>query len=193
MKGQTSKPCPGCGKQKMGYAGRPVAFRPTDGVCHDCREKLDDYDRMKEIFEKGPDLIEVELPWSWWNPPLALPAVGGRPFEGRDDPVKVLGKVFHHFLYRGLAVKVWKRKGNSWGDDNATTDMALVPRLAYRWFWRLHRVAGLALRRANENGVQHGHNWLQRLSTGEVSVEDFSSVVDRHSVKYHKVGAERGD
>lgn len=168
MRGYTKKPCPGCGSTEH--------YRPTLGVCSDCRNAIAKAKQdTEEAAARGPDepiCLSVPTAAHW------LPYVPNNPRDRVED--RDVKKIFHDLILAESEVSLLGVEGelvirgdrNHYGGYEARTLRPSVAKLINELYQEIIAISN----HAYKQGVDRGHSFLLDLAEGKISVENFEKI-----------------
>lgn len=161
--GLTSKPCPGCEKDRGGRR-----FRETGKVCDDCRIKLFEHESLcRKIAElEANDTETVE-----WNFGFA-PHILEMPCHGDDLSRGHFLRTWWTYL-RAISSPIAASSYEREYRQIEESDERLFSRRLAVWAKALYKASCIAIEGAYRNGVNDGHNCLVRIANGEVGIENY--------------------
>lgn len=159
----SSKPCPGCGKVKLG--------RATKEVCRDCRFLLDRAIWLEEALSKmGDDEIVVAFgDHSHWNEYIYSHSGAGRNLMDDFQRVARAGS-----RQATTLIAEFELLGKVEGGGHSYAIMLRPLAEAVR---DLRVAVSEALEKEYSKGKADGHNLLMRLADGDLSVNDFDKRI----------------
>lgn len=167
MKGQTKKPCHGCGES---------GYREADKLCGICQKELREARAIIAATEVNPNLAEYRRPWTYYSLPY-IPNLGYQ-----NDEISTQFRTAMRELILSLSIP--KKEGRAWtanlshvidgtSDDEGTILLDPAIRETLNTFYKS---ALQMVDIAYKNGKSEGQSFVTQLAAGEISIDQLNKA-----------------
>lgn len=184
-RGKTRKPCPACKGDKL---------RPIDGVCPDCRMKLDEWEELQQQQAARQDVGRYHIP----RQESAMPhySTDGDQHAPHQAKSRAIQAALWQLMREGAEImtRSWRlahpeteynAPDSSWhstvifpwprGRYDETRDALMTPAFAQA-LAELDRAILETVRQAYLDGVADGSNLLRQLAAGEITAAQLNTI-----------------